>query len=1391
MASRPELPAAKPKGVVPGRATVIKLADPALIAQWRKPAPAGQVDVASQQPFQGSEPAPPTQIEQAKAASKGVQSKGMVRPKEAVAVAKPSIKPAIKEVHKTPDLQGRYRPLDAVTLDLLPSELKAYQIDQSAIESANPYMTDTTIYTPQSRKSFYRFITDNYSEAFRLAHSEKGKAIDQFACAKLEQAEGKQVEAFLYQKFIREYIRNAGPYRGILVYHGLGSGKTCSAIAAAEALYGTSEKKIIVMTPFSLRANFMSEISFCGFRHFNVFNHWVKISLTSFGTPVFTYAMSVLSMKSDYLTKKVLSRADPERRAIWIPDFTKESNYNELSQEDRNDVREQLTHMIDSRIKFISYNGITAAELKRYACLPDPETGKPMFDDAVIVIDEVHNLSRLMQGQILPYITEREGSKRKIEAEPIVPGRWEPKLCGKSENYKRAYLFYRLLTDARNSKIIGLSGTPIINFPEELGILANVLGGYIECAEFSLLSTNKQIMQRVKEIAEEELRVDIVRFREGNQKMGVLISTFQEGYQRVNDGDSVFIGVQYNKEAQEGIREIYPRIKAKLIAANIKIEEDMKKGPFVSYPRLPIDDETFKREFINPVNLKIINEVVLKKRLSGLISYYKGSKEEYMPRVTKDEIIRCEMSDYTLLEKYTPARTMEIQGETKKEKGGDDVFAAVEMFAKMKNPSSYRFRSRALCNFAFPKEIERPFPGTREEELEEEREIAVIAEDASEEVGEVSAADAEEAAKVAEEERLAEHVLLADGLAEPSAPLAEPSPPLAEPSAPLEAPLAGPFAAQMNNNEPPPLEQDLPAAAAASSSQTGGNEEYEYVGEYDDDMEDESDSDEDEDDNDMITNEMEGGASEDGASAVPVAESAAIAAVPKKRSALRIAPKKAPVISESSALPAVSEAVPAVSEAVPAVSEAVPLVSEAVSVAAVSEPVVSEAVAAPKKRVLRIAPKKVEVAAAPTVSVAPVVSEVAVPIEPAGPRVLSYRERIEKAMRTLDERRAEYLMMESEDPKGRLATYSTKLASMLENIEKSKGSNLVYSQFKTVEGLGVLGVALKANGYDEIKIVGTEQNPKFSDDTIASFRDGLGDVDRPKRKRFISFTGEGSKEQRALVLNIFNGNFDKLPAEMRAVLEPFREKKNTTGDICWVIGITGAGAEGISLKCCRSVHIMEPYWNNVRLDQVKGRAIRICSHKDLPFKDREVEIYTYYTVFSEEQKRSDKIDQTIRGTDNNETSDEKVYYVSIKKDKINQEILKLMKESAVDCELNAGENDGIQCFRIEGQATQYLFDPNLEVDKIITSIELKEVRGDLQSRVSRALDVSAPAAPVVDRIKVIRIRGIEYLLKPAEGTTTEFILYGRTDTTFIGKKFGTISSDPSLGKYTGLHLYEA
>ena len=60
--------------------------------------------------------------------------------------------------------------------------------------------------------------------------------------------------------------------------------------------------------------------------------------------------------------------------------------------------------------------------------------------------------------------------------------------------------------------------------------------------------------------------------------------------------------------------------------------------------------------------------------------------------------------------------------------------------------------------------------------------------------------------------------------------------------------------------------------------------------------------------------------------------------------------------------------------------------------------------------------------------------------------------------------------------------------------------------------------------------------------------------------------------------------------------------------------ISGAGAEGISLTCVRQVHILEPFWNYVRIDQVLGRAIRMKSHVDLPKEDRNVEQYLYLSV---------------------------------------------------------------------------------------------------------------------------------------------------------------------------------
>ena len=44
----------------------------------------------------------------------------------------------------------------------------------------------------------------------------------------------------------------------------------------------------------------------------------------------------------------------------------------------------------------------------------------------------------------------------------------------------------------------------------------------------------------------------------------------------------------------------------------------------------------------------------------------------------------------------------------------------------------------------------------------------------------------------------------------------------------------------------------------------------------------------------------------------------------------------------------------------------------------------------------------------------------------------------------------------------------------------------------------------------------------------------------------------------------------------------------------------------------------------VRVDQVVGRARRICSHQDLPEELRTVKIFVYVTKLSKDQKTNDK-----------------------------------------------------------------------------------------------------------------------------------------------------------------------
>jgi len=120
---------------------------------------------------------------------------------------------------------------------------------------------------------------------------------------------------------------------------------------------------------------------------------------------------------------------------------------------------------------------------------------------------------------------------------------------------------------------------------------------------------------------------------------------------------------------------------------------------------------------------------------------------------------------------------------------------------------------------------------------------------------------------------------------------------------------------------------------------------------------------------------------------------------------------------------------------------------------------------------------------------------------------------------------------------------------------------------------------------------------------------------------------------------------------------------NKDGNKVKVILISKAGSEGIDLKFIRQVHILEPWYNMNRIEQIIGRAVRNFSHKDLPFEKRNVEIYMYGTIL---------------GDNKEESADLYVYRVAEYKAIQIGKVSRILKESAVDCIINHDQTNFTQ-----------------------------------------------------------------------------------------------------------------
>jgi len=687
-----------------------------------------------------------------------------------------------------------------------------------------------------------------------------------------------------FQKFVRDYLSASSPYRGLLLYHGLGSGKTCTSITVAENL--KLDKNVIVLSPASLRTNYITAL----------------------------------------------------RKDCGVTAY----------KDNEDALREKYS--------FISYNASnTIDQLKKI----------PSIDNHTIVIDEAHNLVSMIVS-----------------------------------NSKKGPELYKMLMNARNLKIIALSGTPIINFPFEIAILCNILRGYIEVPTFFIKS--------LKNSGDLQWQMNILQEKTNDLENVNWVDTQQRYIY-------VYLNIQsHHPDFDETIQKILKN------AAKFGVQIDYIETK--KYSLYPDNVDEFNSYFIEETKdgdfLKNIE--LLKRRMIGLVSYYRGGKAIYYPRMNPVKFVNVPMSYYQY-QVYKDVREMERD----KEKSGimHKLFETGGDSKSKKFSSLFRVFTRQFSNFVFPPEIERPF-------------IKKFLADARKKKLEKKAKKSNKAA---------------DALSE--------------------------------------LEKE----------------------------------------NKRMTEEN---------------------SLNKKD-----------------------------------------------------------------------------------------------------------KEIIADAMGKLSKNRESYLQNKPDQ----LQRYSPKMAAMLENMNKSPGLILVYSAFRSLEGIGIFALVLETNGWIRY-------------DIESSNRPNKGE------KRFAIYSGEEDEEIREKLRAVYNSPDNKYGEELMALL------------------VTSAGAEGIDLKNIRQVQIMEPFWHDMRINQVVGRANRYLSHIELPEKDREVDVFRYMTVLSPEQAKEDPEKQS---------TDEYMYEIALKKLKLTEEIKKIMKESSVDCVLNAVDNEkDIQCFTYGVNASGLGYKANIKEDLVYGKTEM-------------------------------------------------------------------------------------
>lgn len=444
-------------------------------------------------------------------------------------------------------------------------------------------------------------------------------------------------QLFPYQALVRDYLAIESPYRGLLLYHGLGSGKTCSSIAIAESLL--SQKKIVVMLPASLQDNYRGEIRKCGDPIYRRENHWLERFVRTDADREEARTLGI----SDVFLSRTAGR-------FFMTDPTQQPNFATLPKDVQLLIQQQVEDTINQRFTFINYNGLTKDAVGRLLAEGNP------FEDSVVIIDEAHNLI----------------SRVSNESEIATP-------------------VYQAILKSPTTKVVALSGTPVINAPREVALLMNLLRGSIQRIVIPLKVEGSWDEVKMENVFRGIPEVDTIEFNA--VKKAVMLTRNPPQFRSIYNEKGTRTAVQYSKDLKwtpdplAWVQKLQVRLETELPGVELQIE----RIALEELECLPSDPKEFDTLFLDGLNIK--NPLLLMRRIQGLVSYFKGADERMLPkRVEDDKMLEKVVMSGEQLGFYLQTRFEEIQRDAKRRTRNDDG-------------GTYRVGTRLACDFVVPSEL--------------------------------------------------------------------------------------------------------------------------------------------------------------------------------------------------------------------------------------------------------------------------------------------------------------------------------------------------------------------------------------------------------------------------------------------------------------------------------------------------------------------------------------------------------------------------------------------------------------------------------------------------------------------------------------------------------------